>query len=217
MATTALKISTKDRILDQAELLFARDGYKATSLRAITEQAGVNLAAVNYHFGSKKDLLVEVIERRVIPLNKLRTACLEEALKRAESEERLPSVEEILRAFVEPTLRVQAAEGDFVKIIALVGHALGDSDDTVREVFIKHMMPVFELLVKSLKSAMPEVEVEDITWRLHFTIGALAHTIRMWCEPELKKSPTFNTEISVDDLLNKFIPFVTAGTERSSK
>lgn len=214
MALLAEKLTTKDKIMDTAEFLFARDGYKATSLRAITEQAEVNLAAVNYHFGSKKDLLVHVIERRIIPLNKLRMASLEEALSTAESEGRNPTVEEVLRAFIEPTLRVQASEGNHVKMIALVGHALGDSDDTVREVFKKHMMPFFELLVVNLKKAMPQVEIEDITWRLHFTLGALAHTIRMWCEPELKKSATFNTDISVDDLLDKFIPFVTAGMEK---
>ena len=70
---------TKDRILDVAEELFAAKGYQATSLRAITSKAGVNLAAVNYHFGSKESLVAEVIIRRVVPLNEERLQKLERA------------------------------------------------------------------------------------------------------------------------------------------
>ena len=57
--------NTKDRILDVAETLFADNGFAATSLRDITREAGVNIAAVNYHFGSKDGLLGAVLERRI--------------------------------------------------------------------------------------------------------------------------------------------------------
>ena len=79
MSTTELRGSTKDRILDAAEGLFAQQGFSATSLRAITAQAGVNLAAVNYHFGSKDGLLEAVFVRRLGPLNDERLALLDEA------------------------------------------------------------------------------------------------------------------------------------------
>ena len=79
---------TKQRILDVAEHFFAIHGYNRTSLRRITTAAKVNLAAVNYHFGSKQALLEAVIERRLIPLNHLRgqrlDAVEEEARKRGE-------------------------------------------------------------------------------------------------------------------------------------
>ena len=54
-------MNTKDRILDAAERLFAHKGIEATSLRNITAEAGVNLAAVNYHFQSKEALQIETI------------------------------------------------------------------------------------------------------------------------------------------------------------
>ena len=70
-------MTTKDRILDSAERLFARDGFEATSLRAITAEANVNLAAVNYHFQSKEALVQAVIGRRMGPVNAQRIALLD--------------------------------------------------------------------------------------------------------------------------------------------
>ena len=70
-------MNTKDRILDSAERLFARDGFEATSLRAITAEANVNLAAVNYHFQSKEALVQTVIGRRMGPVNAQRLALLD--------------------------------------------------------------------------------------------------------------------------------------------
>lgn len=70
-------MTTKDRILDAAERLFARDGFDATSLRAITAEAKVNLAAVNYHFQSKEALVQAVIGRRLGPINVRRLELLD--------------------------------------------------------------------------------------------------------------------------------------------
>jgi AcrR family transcriptional regulator len=67
---------TKERILDAAERLFAAHGFAGTSLRAVTKEAGVNLAAVHYHFGTKEDLLRAVLSRIVIPVNRERLEML---------------------------------------------------------------------------------------------------------------------------------------------
>ena len=95
---------TKSRILDTAEMLFARNGYHLTSLRSLTSQARVNLAAVNYHFGSKEALLRAIIERRLLPLNQIRTEKLSAALQTARQNNQPPKTETLLRAFIEPTL-----------------------------------------------------------------------------------------------------------------
>ena len=97
---------TKERILDVAERLFADFGFPVTSLRDITHEAGVNLAAVNYHFGSKQALLAAVLERRVRPINDRRLALLDELEKAAGSTS--PELEDILRAFLGPPFYKQA-------------------------------------------------------------------------------------------------------------
>ena len=70
-------VATKARILDAAEALFMEHGFEATSLRLITAAAGVNLAAVNYHFGSKEELFQAVLTRRLDPMNQARVALLD--------------------------------------------------------------------------------------------------------------------------------------------
>ncbi|MGE4359676.1 MAG: TetR/AcrR family transcriptional regulator, partial [Lysobacteraceae bacterium] len=91
--------STKQRILDVAEALFAEHGFAGTSLRLVTSQAEVNLAAVNYHFGSKDNLITEVFRHRMDAMSQARLERLEHARK-------VPNVvlEEVLRAFIEPAL-----------------------------------------------------------------------------------------------------------------
>ena len=71
------QLDTRDRLLNTALWLFAEQGFKATSLRQITQEAGANVASVNYYFGSKEEMLNELIRRRVEPLNKRRFALLE--------------------------------------------------------------------------------------------------------------------------------------------
>ena len=68
---------TKERILRAAELIFGRHGYAGTTLRAVTAEAGVNLASANYHFGSKEALVMEMLRQRVAPINEERLLLLE--------------------------------------------------------------------------------------------------------------------------------------------
>src|SRR5271166_1991773 len=97
-------MTTKDRILDAAERLFARDGIEATSLRTITAEAGANLAAVNYHFQSKDALVKSVVARRVCPVNERRLALLD-ACEAAAGDGPLP-VEQVLDAFLRPVMEL---------------------------------------------------------------------------------------------------------------
>src|SRR3982750_1892652 len=91
---------TRTRILDAAEELFMQHGFEATSMRALTARASVNLAAVNYHFGSKHALIEAVFRRRLDPMNATRIA----GLDKLEATERSPPPEAIIRAFLSPGL-----------------------------------------------------------------------------------------------------------------
>jgi AcrR family transcriptional regulator len=170
---------TKTKILDAAEKLFAREGFHATSLRMLTSEAEVNLAAVNYHFGSKEELIKAVIERRLLPLNKLRIQKLQEIKVQAEHEGRRPGVREVVKAFIEPTFAFRKSGKGAQDFITLIGRSISEPDGTVRKIFHALVMPVFQLLNEMLCEALPDLPKEIIYWRIHFTLGAMAHALNI--------------------------------------
>src|SRR5215472_312111 len=101
---TDIQTQTRERILDSAERLFADHGFEGASIRAIVEDARVNLAAVHYHFKSKEALLEAVLTRRITVVNEARLQRLDDAEATAAPDP--PSVEEILRAFIIPTVEL---------------------------------------------------------------------------------------------------------------
>src|SRR5437588_10537254 len=114
----ATGVTTKDRILDAAEGLLARHGFEATSLRAITAAAGVNLAAVNYHFQSKDALIRAVIARRIGPINEKRLEMLD-AIEAAAGDGPLP-IAPVIEAFVGPVIEVRNKAQCFAPIMGRV-------------------------------------------------------------------------------------------------
>jgi AcrR family transcriptional regulator len=176
-------VDTKQEILNTAEVLFARSGYRASSMRAITEKAGVNLALVNYHFGSKEALLEAVISRRLGPVNKLRLKRLREVRNRCKERKIRPSAEDILRAFIEPVFGSDETRRGWADVITLIGRAYTEPDDIVQTIVLRHMRPVTELMLELLGLALPGVPSEEVFWRYQFVIGALGRAIRMNAGP----------------------------------
>ena len=168
--------STRERVLDAAERLFAERGFDGTSLRAITSEAGVNLAAVNYHFKSKNDLIHEVFSRRLAPINTQRLAMLDACEVKAGSG--VVPLEKVVRAFVEPLLRPEGvlATGR-VTLQTLLGRMYADPGRNVRRIFLGEMEEAVRRFRAAFQRALPEVPPADLFWRLHFTIGAMAHTL----------------------------------------
>ena len=203
---------TKQRLLDAAEHLFARDGYHATSLRGITTAADANLAAVNYHFGSKEALLDAVIVRRLDPLNEIRRNQLEALLQKAESEDELPSCREVLRTFVEPTLRLRQQGSEAEDFIALIGRTLAEPRGIAMGIFMRHMQPLMMRLFEALTLSLPMLSEQDLFWRIHFTMGSLSHLMR--CHERHSMVPeNVNIDVPVDELIEYFLDFTTAGME----
>ncbi|WP_051361456.1 TetR/AcrR family transcriptional regulator [Desulfuromonas sp. TF] len=204
---------TKQRLLDAAERLFADEGFHNTSLRAITGRANVNLAAVNYHFGSKEALLDAVIERRLSPLNAVRRENLEAVRGKARDAGRRPKTEETLRAFVEPTLRFRESGPGAEAFITLLGRILAEPDASLRELFIRRIKPLFLLLFQILRESLPQLDERTLFWRLQFILGAMGHTMcwagRFGELPEELPAPGVTTETLVRMLLD----FLTAGLE----
>jgi AcrR family transcriptional regulator len=204
------KLDTKQSILDAAEYLFARNGYRGTSLREITGRAKVNLAAVNYHFGSKKTLVEEVIKRRLLPLNSIRKKRLEEVKADAEKKGKQPDIKAVLSAFIEPTLKFKESNPGAEHFFTFIGRSFTDPDNTVRDVFVRYIKPLFQLLFETACEALPDNSSDIIFWRLHFTLGSLFHTMHM-CGNIKTEFMNIQTEVDADSLIDLIVPYVTAG------
>lgn len=204
--------TTKDRIMDAAEIQFARDGFHFASLRSITADADVNLAAVNYHFGSKEALLEEVLKRRLIPLNVIRKERLEAVRDQAENEGRIPAPEAVLEAFIVPTVQFCCKEPGGENFSTLVGRAIAEPDDTIRNVFIQHVMPIFLLLFDLLQKSLPSLNADTVFWKLHFSLGATTHTMRFFGKLELLPEG-LNRDVDIDQLIDELMAFIIAGVK----
>ena len=205
------QIDTKQRILNAAEFLFAQKGYRGTSLRAITGQADVNLAAVNYHFGSKGILLEEVIKRRLLPLNKTRHERIEAVCNDARKDGKIPDIEAVLLAFIEPTLLFKESSPEAEHFVTFIGRSITDPDDTVRQVFHQLIKPLFHLLFETVCEALPELPRDLVFWRLQFTLGSLFHTLHMCGKFKIDDNLPFDTDMDSQTLMNLILPYVTAG------
>ena len=164
--------STKDRILYAAEELFAQQGFASTSLRQVTSRADVNIAAVNYHFGSKENLVNEVFRRRMDDMSRERLAALQRAVEAHPGE-----LEPILAAFVEPALAMaqdRHGGGAFIRVIA---RAYAESNDSLRKILTDQYGHVPREFAKALGACVSGLGKEDLYWRLDFLSGALTYAM----------------------------------------
>jgi AcrR family transcriptional regulator len=166
---------TKQRILDVAEEMFADQGFAGTSLRSIIAAADVNLAAVHYHFRSKDALLEAVVLRRLGPLNQERLDLLNECERRAGKVG--PTVEEILNAFVTPAVALMHNTAEGRVFGKLLGRLHWETRPSFAMIARKHFNPLFQRFQAALSKALPGIPAEQLLWRMHFTIGAMAHTL----------------------------------------
>jgi AcrR family transcriptional regulator len=165
-------IDTKVRILDAAERLFAQQGLDV-SIRAITDEAGVNLSAVNYHFQSKDALMDAVIARRIEPVTKRRLEMLDSVEARAGAGPL--SLEGVLEAFLAPIL--ESPEPGLEHLKPLIGRIYSMPDEFVKRVFSVHLAPVAARFTVALARAVPELSDAERLWRLYFTAGAMIHVM----------------------------------------
>jgi len=199
---------TKERILDTAERLFAEHGYGATSLRSIIAAAGVNLAAVHYHFHSKEALLEAVVVRRAQTANRERIALLDQCEKTAGSEP-LP-VERVIEAFLAPTFRMASdpALGGMV-FMRLMGriHAEGD---LLPGIVTAHFEDVMERFGVALRRALPDLPAEELFWRLSFALGAVAQGLRGG-STDLQTISDVPAPLDSEMVLERLVTFLSAG------
>jgi AcrR family transcriptional regulator len=202
--------ATKDRILDAAESLFMEHGFEATSLRSITAAAAVNLAAVNYHFGSKEELFQAVLTRRLDPMNQRRLALLDR-FERDTAATPL-SCERIIVALFIPALELaRDPELGGKNFLRLLGRAYADPAPFIRRFLSEQYAQMIARFKAAFGRALPHLPKKELSWRLHFIMGALSYTLAgtdaLKLIAELNPRETANDEI----LLRRLAPFLRAG------
>jgi AcrR family transcriptional regulator len=203
-------IGTKDRLLDTAEALFMEHGFEATSLRMITTAAGVNLAAVNYHFGSKEELFETVLTRRLDPMNQARVALLS-ALEQAAAPGSVPC-DRILSAMFTPALELARDPSRGGKnFLRLLGRAYADPAPFIRQFLSEQYATMITRFKAAFGRALPHLPKRELSWRLHFIMGALSYTLAG--TDALKLIGELNPDDSGNDerLLQRLGPFLLAG------
>ena len=199
--------ATKAAVLAAAERLFALNGFRAVSVRDITAAARVNLASVNYHFGSKDALLFEIFRRRTAELNRERARMLHEASARHAGR---PPVREILTALIAPPLRWSEPRSPRRIAMQFIIRARSEGTEAVREVLrtdVSHLRRFADALI----AARPDLTAEDIYWRLHFTLGMIHNNRFAEFDRLHVLSDGLTRESDGEALLKRMVDFAEAG------
>jgi AcrR family transcriptional regulator len=203
-------MSTRVRVLDAAEALFMEHGFEATTLRQITAAARVNLAAVNYHFGSKDELFEAVLTRRLDPMNQERVALLTRFEREAAPDALTP--EKILAAMFIPALKLaRDRERGGKNFLRLLGRAYADPAPFIRRFLSAQYAVMIARFKGAFARALPQLPAKELSWRLHFVMGALSYTLAgtdaLRLIAELNPRESGNDEL----LLRRLAPFLIAG------
>lgn len=202
------EISTQDKILDSSEELFAEHGIAEVSLRKIIAKAGVNIASVHYHFGSKDELIRAVFKRR---LNAVNTARLQQLAKLKEDygSKSIP-LDDLLRAFLGPPLKLGREQGrNFFRLIA---RAHAETNSVVQEVMFAELQEVIEVFLKEFGRSSPGLDPEERAMRLAFVAGSMVQAILLPLKPLFVEN-FFKGATSEDQVLEMLVTFCRGGLE----
>lgn len=218
-ARTSVGHQTQTDILNVAEEICAREGFEGLSIRAIADTAGVNLAAINYYFGSKQQLFEAMFRRRVVPLNEERLTLLAQC----GTENQPAYLENVIRAFVTPPMKLtDFADPDgrsalvVMQFLARVFAMPGEGP-----FLTEYYEPVRSLFVQALQQARPTLALEEILWRYNLMVGAIiyamAGTARMTRPPQAFAGSLIHKAPTADEAIEEMVRFFAAGMRAPSR
>jgi AcrR family transcriptional regulator len=200
---------TKTLILDAAEQAFADLGFDAASLRHIISTAGVNLAAVHYHFGSKEALLAAVFRRRLGPLSAERFDRLGR-LEASHGKGPLP-LDGVLEALLEPALHMarDPSRGG-AAVVRLFGRTVAEPSELLQRLLAQEFGETLVRFSEAFARALPELPKDVLMWRIQFVIGTMGH---LMCDPTnlRESSGGLCDPADTDRMLQEMISFLTSG------
>jgi AcrR family transcriptional regulator len=197
---------TVQRILDAAEALFSEKGFAETSLRNITTKAGVNLAAVNYHFGSKKSLIQAIFARYLTPFSEQ----FSDQLNIIEKQQNTP--EQLLKLLI-ITLNKSGLENPekFGVFMRLLGLAYSQGQGHLRKFLTTEYSEVFNRYMKEVNRVTPELSPMERFWRIHFMLGAAVFTMSSVDSLIAMADHDLGSRTDVKDVIAQLMPFLASG------
>ena len=192
---------TRSLILDAAERCFARSGYDGTSIRDITGDAGVNVAAIHYHFGGKEGLLRGVTDRVVVPLNRRRFDLLDALLAVTAT----PTVNQLVEAFVRPdieTLQQLSERGP--SVARLLGRIYSDQTPWIREMTDAQFAEVGDRFLPVFAQALPALTAGELAWRMEQMVAVIVAVFATWPERGMSGD-------EAEELVRRLISFLSGG------
>ncbi|QSX35148.1 TetR family transcriptional regulator [Shewanella avicenniae] len=207
------RIDTKTKILDAAEKLFAERGFSETSLRLITSKAEVNLASVNYHFGSKRELIRAVLARY---LDQFMPAA-STAITQLQQDNPQASLFDIFSALVEPLLQLNTVRvGGTRTFLQLLGRGYIESQGHLRWFITSQYGTHLSSFVSAVHTSVPDIPEADIFWRLHFTLGTVVFTMASADALIDIAANDFAEKNNIETVIRKVIPYIAAGVAVSA-
>lgn len=164
--------STRQRILGAAEALFAERGFAGASLRQVTAAANVNLAAVNYHFGSKDNLIEEVFRRRLDELSRRRLERLARVDASADA-----TLEAALDAFITPALELSLDRKGGLIFMRVLARAFAEHNSHLRQFLSDNYGHVLKEFAAAFARLLPSLDKDELYWRLDIAVGALTYAM----------------------------------------
>ena len=203
--------ATRNRLLDAAEALFADRGYHAVSMRDIARRARVNLAAAGYHYGSKENLFVEALSRRVRPLNERRLA----ALSALEARKKPPTIAEIFDAFARVMIE-EAVENPETgrRLNRLLSRAFAESDEIAQHVFRQELLHVALRFIQAVRKVSPGLTEEEAGLGIALYAGCVIHMLRWVSNPPFPDLVKAHANPDVDTLMETLVSFGSAGFQQ---
>lgn len=205
----AKALRTKDKIIIAAEKLFSEHGFEQTSLRQITSEAEVNLASVNYHFGSKKALIQAVMSRYQ---SVFMPALAEQLHQLQNSGANKVRTEDVLACVMPPLIALRQVRADGPVIyLRLLGYAYSEIQGHLRKFTMTHYGEIMHEFFQMIQQANPSVCPNTLFWRLHFSLGAMLFAQTSGQALREIAAADFGEETQAEESLLKLLPFVAAG------
>ncbi len=202
---------TSASIVEAAEVLFAEQGFTETTVRQITSAAGVNLAAVNYHFGSKKGLIQAVAEKLLVPLcDHIDNALVSHVATSNEP----PTLEEALEMLMRALLAVNKTNIQALPVfMRLLELAYMKNQGELRDFLIERYAGRLTSFVAIMRNGSAMMEDDEFFWRIHFLLGSITFTLSNVHTIAALEKRESEKDVEIEQVMHRMVPVLAAGLQ----